>query len=84
MNINKINYLDKQLAYIEVMGRDVDKGDYFDLFPAQWHENQNFKLKEQILDEALLKKCSITNTSLYTSTMQEGVINLSTVANTNQ
>ena len=78
MNTDEMNYLDKQLVYIEAMGKDVDKGDYFDLFPVDWHANEDFKLKEEILDEALLKKCLIIDTSLYASTMQEGVIDLKT------
>ena len=84
MNMDKINYFDKQLTYIEAMGRDVDKGDYFDLFPEGWHANEDFSLKEKIIDEALLKKCSIIDTSLYANSMQEGIVNLATIIKENQ
>ena len=76
MENKDIDYLQKELLHIETMGRDVDKGDYFDLFPMNWYSNENYKLKTEILDEALEKQCSINDTSLYANIMQEGVVDL--------
>ena len=84
MDHDKANYLEKELSYIEVMGSSVGKEDCYNFFPVDWYANKDYKLKEEILDEAILKKSLIMNTGLYVSNMQEGVIDLDTIINSKQ
>ena len=79
MSNDKASYFEKQLAYIKIMGKNVIEENYFGLFPLDWYTSEDYRLKEEILDEAILKKCLIINTNLYGLTMQEGIIDLALI-----
>ena len=61
-------YLLAEMCYIQDHG-DIDKEELFD---DEWYSNKNYKLKTEILAEAIKNKIDIKDTSKYQN-IQEGV-----------
>ena len=45
------------------------------IFPNNWYSNKNYKLKTEIIAEAIKKNIKIEETDLYINNMIEGIIN---------
>lgn len=45
------------------------------IFPNNWYSNNNYKLKTEIIAEAIKKNIKIEETDLYINNMIEGIIN---------
>lgn len=43
------------------------------IFPADWYSTRNYKLKTEIIAEAVKKKIKVKDTDLYRTKMLEGV-----------
>ena len=63
------------INYIKTMGRSVssDPIQNSDLYPPEWFFIKNLKIKIEVLNEAIEKKCLIKDTESYLN-MIEGVI----------
>lgn len=46
-----------------------------DIFPSNWYSTRNYKLKTEIIAEAIKKNIMIEETELYQNNMVEGIIN---------
>ena len=44
-----------------------------DIFPIDWYSTQNYKLKTEIIAEAIKKNIDIEETELYQKNMVEGI-----------
>ena len=75
MTDEEIKYYKKELEYITQNGLDVEKDEYYYIFPPIWYMADDLKLKYQILEEAIQNKKLIVDTHLYEQTMMEKVIN---------
>lgn len=74
MEKEELEFYRKQLQYIKIMGYNVDDKRYLILFPMNWFIEGYYKLRIDILNEAISKKCLIVDTDLYGETMMERVI----------
>ena len=63
-----------EAEYIRSQGREVKllSRENNDLFPLNWYATNNFEVKTKILQEAIEKKCKITETKSYAEIV-EGV-----------
>lgn len=63
---DKIKYYMFSVKYVEAMGRQVSENNSnLDLYPLDWFSNQDYKLKTEILKEAIEKRILIINTMGY-------------------
>ena len=68
MNKDDFNfYVVAELAY----KKKYNKGD--NIFPFDWYSSQNYKLKTDILAEALKNNIKIADTELYQNEFIEGI-----------
>ena len=61
-----------EIKYLKMFGRKItyDLNDNSDLYPNDWYLNNDYDLKSKILLEALEKKETIVNTTLYQSNIE--------------
>ena len=64
-------YVMSEIAYKDKNKLESDET----LFPDNWYISKNYKLKIEIIAEALEKDTLIKNTSLYQEAMQRGLFN---------
>lgn len=74
MTDEQINYYKKELEYVTQNGLDVEKDDYYYLFPPIWYMIEDLDLKYKILEEAINNKKLIVDTRLFEETMMEKVV----------
>lgn len=74
MDAKEIEYLTKELNYINAMGYNVEEGNYHHLFPGNWYLSDNYDLKSKILEEATQNKILIVDTELFNKEMMEKVV----------
>ena len=48
-------------------------GDSEDIFPMEWYSTKDYKLKTEIIAEAIKKNISVEETELYQQNMVEGI-----------
>lgn len=77
MDNDKLEYMKREAYYIEMMGKSIEES--FQLFPINWYTNNNYKLKKNVLDEAIQKKCLVEQTELYSNNMMERVVSLKNI-----
>ncbi len=64
-------YVMSEIAYKDKNKLESDET----LFPDNWYISKNYKLKIEIIAEALEKDTLIKNTSLYQEALQRGLFN---------
>ena len=73
MNNNELLklYTLAEIAYQKQFENNIDNKEY--LFPVNWYENKNYKLKIEVITEAIKENKLIENTKKYQEEMVEGV-----------
>ena len=62
--MDKEIYVMMEINYLKENGRSIDDSND-DLFPFDWYKIENYKLKTEILYEAIKKKIKIIDTDGY-------------------
>ena len=63
------------LIYMQQQNLHIKKkyGNKNDLFPIDWYSSKNYKLKTEIIAEAIKKDIKIEDTNLYQTQFIEGI-----------
>lgn len=64
-----------EVKYLKMFGREITYDSYanIDLYPYDWHQIYDYKLKAKMMSEALDKKIKIQDTDLYMSTINPNI-----------
>lgn len=73
---DKTVYAILEVQYLKMFGREITYKPNVndDLYPYDWYQIYDYKLKAKIISEALTKKTTIENTDLYQSTIKPDIL----------
>ena len=64
-----------EVKYLKMFGREITYDPYanIDLYPYDWYQIYDYKLKAKMMSEALDKKIKIQDTDLYMSAINPNI-----------